>query len=290
MSYPPDPPACGKSSRHKHFVEVTDHSTTTSSPRWYVLSTHCGTRLTALLQNVSYNSALRQSKAIRSELSTLSSKQAPSPAEVGNVSASLASLAKTVDEYNALAKQEIVPKKHEEALERVRKFRSDLSSFRSEVDALKKVRDDMQHQTNRSELLGQRRPYNATPENPYANVSAQSTFQPRHPQQQQQQQYLGSGDDAREAHALREQNFFSSTNQALDDYIARGQAVLGDLGQQREMLKTTQKRLYSVANTLGISGDTIRMVERRAREDKWIFAAGVIVFFLFCWLVLHYLR
>jgi hypothetical protein len=45
-----------------------------------------------------------------------------------------------------------------------------------------------------------------------------------------------------------------------------------------------------VANTLGVSGDTIRMVERRARQDKWIFWAGVVVFFGFCWLVLHYLR
>lgn len=109
-------------------------------------------------------------------------------------------------------------------------------------------------------------------------------------QGQQKQQYFGSGDEAREAHALREQDFFANTNSALDDYIARGQAVLSDLGQQREMLKTTQKRLYSVANTLGISGDTIRMVERRAREDKWIFAAGVVIFLLFCWLVIHYLR
>ncbi len=62
------------------------------------------------------------------------------------------------------------------------------------------------------------------------------------------------------------------------------------MGQQREVLKGTQKRLYSVANTLGVSGDTIRMVERRAKEDKWIFAVGVVVFFLFCWLCLHYLR
>ena len=66
--------------------------------------------------------------------------------------------------------------------------------------------------------------------------------------------------------------------------------MLSDLGQQREMLKGTQRRLYSVANTLGISGDTIRRVERRAREDKAIFWAGVVVFFLFCWLVLHFLR
>lgn len=79
-----------------------------------------------------------------------------------------------------------------------------------------------------------------------------------------------------------------STNTALDEYLERGRAVLGDLGQQREMLKGTQKRLYSVGTTLGISGDTIRMVERRAKEDKWIFWGGVFVFFLFCWLVIHF--
>lgn len=101
---------------------------------------------------------------------------------------------------------------------------------------------------------------------------------------------MGSGDYTREAHAMREQNFFSNTNTALDDYIARGQAVLGDLNTQRDMLKNTQRRLYSVANTLGVSGDTIRMIERRAKQDKWIFWAGVVVFFGFCWLVLHYLR
>ena len=101
---------------------------------------------------------------------------------------------------------------------------------------------------------------------------------------------MGSGDATRESHALREQAFFASTHSALDDYIARGQAVLGDLGQQREMLKSTQRRLYSVGNTLGISGDTIRMVERRAVQDKWIFGVGVVVFFVFCWLVLRYLR
>ncbi|OAA67946.1 v-snare protein [Niveomyces insectorum RCEF 264] len=94
----------------------------------------------------------------------------------------------------------------------------------------------------------------------------------------------------RETHALREHSFFASTNTALDEYIARGQAVLGDLGHQRDMLKNTQKRMYTVANTLGISGDTIRMIERRAREDKWIFGVGVVVFVLFCWLCLHFLR
>ncbi|KAL5622801.1 hypothetical protein FOBRF1_002051 [Fusarium oxysporum] len=241
--------------------------------------------------NIAYNSALRQSKSLRAELSNLNNKPQASPSEIGNVSASIASFTKTLDEYQSLARQEIVPKKQEEGFERVKRFREDLSDFRTQVDSLKKVRDDAQHQANRTELLG-RRPYNATPENPYANATTTNThsaFQPRHPPQTSALT-TGSPDEMREAHAFREQNFFANTNQALDDYIARGQAVLGDLGQQREMLKSTQKRLYNVANTLGVSGDTIRMVERRAKEDKWIFFAGVVIFFLFCWLVLHFLR
>ena len=89
---------------------------------------------------------------------------------------------------------------------------------------------------------------------------------------------------------MREQSFMSNTNAQLDEFLDRGRAVLGDLGQQREVLKGTQRRLYSVANTLGVSGDTIRMVERRAKQDKWIFWGGVVVFFGFCYLVLQWLR
>lgn len=143
---------------------------------------------------------------------------------------------------------------------------------------------------NRTELLGRRPHHTATPENPYAqsSLAQNSAFAPKQPQSL----WLGRGpqDYTRETHAFREQNFMASTNAALDEYLERGRAVLGDLGDQRDMLKGTQKKLYSVGNTLGISGDTIRMVERRAKQDKWIFWAGVVIFFLFCWLVIHYLR
>lgn len=97
-------------------------------------------------------------------------------------------------------------------------------------------------------------------------------------------------DQSRENHALREQNFFGSANATLDEYLERGRAVLGDLGDQREMLKGTQRKLYSVGTTMGISGDTIRMVERRAKEDKWIFWGGVLVFCVFVYFVLKWFR
>lgn len=147
---------------------------------------------------------------------------------------------------------------------------------------------------NRTELLG-RRPHHAqTPENPYANVSQtpahHSPFRPLNSNPGTSAFGASPLDYNRETHALREQSFMASTNAQLDEFLERGRAVLSDLGDQREMLKGTQRRLYSVANTLGISGDTIRMVERRARQDKWIFWAGVVVFFGFCYLVLRYLR
>jgi golgi SNAP receptor complex member 2 len=212
------------------------------------------------------------------------------PAEIGNVSVSLSSFSKALDEYNQLARRELVPAKQEEGLARVKRFKEDLAGFRAQLDSLKISRDEAVQQANRSELLGRRPFVAATPDNPYASVSTNSSIHARGSSISGGGMTMGSQDEQREAHALREQNFFASTNSALDEYIARGQAVLGDLGQQREMLKNTQKRIYSVANTLGISGDTIRMIERRAREDKWIFWAGVVIFILFCWLCLHYLR
>ncbi|KAL5614659.1 uncharacterized protein BROUX77_000496 [Berkeleyomyces rouxiae] len=267
--------------------------------------------------NVLYNTALRQSRAIRADLDrineSLGSGAPVTPADVGNVSASLATFTKAIEDYQALARQELVAKKKDEATERIKRFRDDLADFRARVDVVKKHREEAAHQANRADLLG-RRPYaTSTPENPYAGASASGAgmggggfgigagpgagggVHARNPSIGGSAPPLGgysfgSGDAARENQALREQGFFQNTNSALDDYIARGQAVLSDLNSQREMMKNTQKRLYSVANTLGISGDTIRMVERRAREDKWIFWAGVVVFFAFCWLVLHFLR
>jgi hypothetical protein len=49
-----------------------------------------------------------------------------------------------------------------------------------------------------------------------------------------------------------EATFFKQMSDQLDEFLNRGRDVLGDLGQQRDMLKGTQKRMYSAANTLGI--------------------------------------
>lgn len=229
-------------------------------------------------QNTTFNSALKQSTAIRRDLANLSSQplataastDSPnpsasaaailSPAALGSLSASLTAFQRTIDEYNSLAKQELNPAKQEKANERIRNFRTELAEYRKEFDSFKAARDDVLHSQNRNELLG-RRPYvTATPENPYANNNnsgASSSVFARPGGGGGggggSGYGLGSGDMTREQHALREQDFFNHTNSALDEYIARGQAVLGDLGTQREMLKNTQKKYVSLQKILGLN-------------------------------------
>lgn len=250
-----------------------------------------------------YNHSLRQSTSLRKDLDVFA--QSPETADAalqGQISASLTTLARTLNDYENLSRNELNAEKKEKAGERLKNFRADLTSYRAQFDELKKERETAIHVDNRNELLGHRRPYAAngpnsgggvTPENPYAHASSNPTsaFAPAHKNTSDGLGFGGAAETySREEHALREQNFFSQANSQLDEYLDRGRAVLGDLGQQRELLKGTQKKLYSVANTLGVSGDTIRMVERRAKQDKWIFWAGAGVFFVFCFLVIYFLK
>ncbi|KAM5429533.1 Protein transport protein bos1 [Microsporum canis] len=243
--------------------------------------------------NSLFNAALKQSAAVRRDLDAFAEAPTSGPAALqGQISASLTSFSRTIDDYSSLSKKELIPAKQEKAFERVKNFRTELADYRLQFDRLRKEREEAQVTANRNELLGRRPHHAATPENPYAQSSLPA--QPSAFASPHRQHGLSFGtspsDYNRETHALREQSFLANTNNQIDEFLDRGRAVLADLGQQREMLKGTQRRLYSVANTLGVSGDTIRMIERRAKQDKWIFWAGLAIFILFCWAVLHFLR
>ena len=61
---------------------------------------------------------------------------------VGQLSASLTSFSRTIDDYSELAKKELNTTKQEKAYERVKNFRTELSDYRHSFDRLKKDRDD----------------------------------------------------------------------------------------------------------------------------------------------------
>lgn len=62
--------------------------------------------------------------------------------EIGQLSASLASFSRTIEDYSSLSKKELIPAKQEKAFERVKNFRAELAEYRQQFDLLRKDREE----------------------------------------------------------------------------------------------------------------------------------------------------
>ena len=61
---------------------------------------------------------------------------------IGQISASLTSFSRTIDDYNNMAKRELIPAKQEKAFERVKTFRSEITEYRQQFEHLKAEREE----------------------------------------------------------------------------------------------------------------------------------------------------
>ncbi|KAF9024865.1 V-snare-domain-containing protein [Hymenopellis radicata] len=208
--------------------------------------------------NSLYTSGVRQTNSIQSDLERLRNGD-NSPSLLGQISASLAAMHRTIDDYDSMAKREMIKAKQEKGQLRVQKFRADYSEMRIQFD--KHSTTVYYHSCTfhtESELVS---------ESPFRNPNFTS----------------------REQHALNEHSFIHNTEARLDEFLAQGTLVLNDLVDQRTMLKGTQRRLLDAANTLGLSRNVIGWIERRSTQDMYIFIAGAIFTFFCFYLIWHYL-
>lgn len=60
----------------------------------------------------------------------------------GQIAASLSSLSRTIDDYSALSKKELIPEKQQKAFDRVKNFRTELADYRAQFDRLRKEREE----------------------------------------------------------------------------------------------------------------------------------------------------
>jgi len=67
-----------------------------------------------------------------------------------------------------------------------------------------------------------------------------------------------------------------------------GASILENLRSQRITLKGAQRRLMDIANTLGLSNTTMRLIEKRAHEDKYVLIGGMLVTIIVIVLVIVY--
>jgi Golgi SNAP receptor complex protein 2 len=67
-----------------------------------------------------------------------------------------------------------------------------------------------------------------------------------------------------------------NADRGVDDLQQSGARILESLPDQREILKGAHRCLYDVANTLGFSNTTMRLIERRAYQNKRILFGGMV--------------
>lgn len=67
-----------------------------------------------------------------------------------------------------------------------------------------------------------------------------------------------------------------------------GQNAFEDLVEQNETLRKLGSKFSESLVTLGVSQGTIRTIERRAKQDKWLFWGGVIILFVLFFFIIRW--
>lgn len=89
-------------------------------------------------------------------------------------------------------------------------------------------------------------------------------------------------------YSLQHNQSMQNAHQGVDDMIMTGHGVLDNLKSQRETLKGAHKRILDIGNTLGLSNHTMKLIEKRIHEDKYVLLGGIAVTTLVLILVIYY--
>lgn len=65
------------------------------------------------------------------------------------------------------------------------------------------------------------------------------------------------------------------SSKMLGDYLEVGRQTLGELYEQKDRLKSVQRKVFDILNYLGVSNSIMRSVENRETVDRYIVFAGM---------------
>lgn len=90
-------------------------------------------------------------------------------------------------------------------------------------------------------------------------------------------------------HSVQHNMSLQNANRGVDDMLRSGSSILENMREQRNTLKGAHRRMIDIANTLGLSNTTMRLIERRASEDKYILFGGMFITLVVIILLILYL-
>ncbi|XP_028842156.1 Golgi SNAP receptor complex member 2 [Denticeps clupeoides] len=80
-----------------------------------------------------------------------------------------------------------------------------------------------------------------------------------------------------------------NAHRGMDDLIGSSSSIMNGLRDQRGTLKGTHKKMLDVANMLGLSNTVMRLIEKRASQDKFLMIGGMLLTCIIMVLVVKYL-
>ncbi|KAJ8934098.1 hypothetical protein NQ318_010881 [Aromia moschata] len=75
-------------------------------------------------------------------------------------------------------------------------------------------------------------------------------------------------------YAIQHQNSLQNANKGVDEMLHTGANALESLRSQRMTLKGAQRRIMDMANTLGLSNHTMRLIEKELQKTRVLLVSG----------------
>ncbi|KAJ1345288.1 hypothetical protein BSLG_000801 [Batrachochytrium salamandrivorans] len=201
---------------------------------------------------VIYSNAIKLKTELQHDVASLESNQGSPLLLQSKIKAGLVTLQRSIKDLEDLSRREVTAIKRETTTGRAVKLRDECSQIQGALDRFRNIEATRQQRSNAS------------------GTEEQSTI------------LMMDG-------LLNERAVLDGADQGLEQYLSMGRSALQELYEQRSMLKSTQKRLLDVANSLGLSTSVIRFIEQRTASDKWILYGGLSGTVLILWGIVHYL-
>ncbi|OBA18582.1 uncharacterized protein OGAPODRAFT_11120 [Ogataea polymorpha] len=204
---------------------------------------------------------------------------------IGQITTTITNLSRTLQDYEDYIVKQTLNLNESQKLKnenRLASLKNELLEYKLKTQSLKKQREEGLAEVNRNQLFANRS--TAISENPYDDSNVSSVTNRGGQSRQEQLSGLSMQEGLQ-----KEQSVLERSNQQLDEILEMGRMAFDDLVEQNEVVLKMKERMSSSLQTLGVSKATIRQIEKKAFEDKWIFYIGAALTLYVMYLIWKYL-
>lgn len=90
-------------------------------------------------------------------------------------------------------------------------------------------------------------------------------------------------------YSLQHHSSLQNAHNGVDEMIMSGTSILSSLVNQRDTLKAAKTKLISIGSILGLSNHTMKLIERRFAEDKYILFGGMVLTLIVISIVVYFI-